>query len=912
MAVDNDTGIGVRPNAGMIEKDLAVELTGGPADGPALHDFHNLQIAWDDVWTTIVDGRLAGKMAELYKKVVEVVDWGEANPDPSEIKELEQFLLNLEEAIETATGISEDISGVKKSPELFAWVPELEPKWNILSAFHREQMWSLYWTDQYDWESWKGKPFNRENWTIESHINSWDPGPPFLEYEYSPLIPLQRLWEIGQSHKEWLQYRIGDLHPNWGRNRALSILNQYQPVPGQAETPKRAQVLPSATLGRAKRLLKEIQKSLSEPYRFDVFKPCTHNFGIITTYRQRWQPQAYQVGELVGTLPLAPGEKRTYTKKRVIKTSRAQKEVEKALSSRSGESTETTRAEAEILRKASYSTNFKMTAEGGFSVGVVNANASSEYAANQALESSQKKRDFREAVRKAAQEYRNERTIEVSAEETFSDEFTETGEVSNVNDELTVTYLFYELQRRFEVSERLHKVTPVILVAFEVPAPNKIDEAWLLEHEWILRRVILDDELLTALDYLTDTFAGDELGVEVHRVHWQTQIQVVKELHETAALHSQARQTARSALKGAISTVASTGGGGVFDTVGDFLFGDDDADQTAAVEARRQAAQTALEWAEADMVAASERLSSAVSALQEATEAYTSALERRLNRRVSIDQLRLHVKQNILYYMQAIWLHEPSDQRYLRIYDKEIEWPEIKDAEVYLTPVSQHLNIPDIPGDLFESNQPQVTWVEAEMPPSVLEKTRKLHEVADIDNLLGFKGNYAIFPLTERNALTDYMMQSFLDSYFGVFDPDPFGEIPAPSEALEIARCAWKGASEEEKERITHWLVEVLNNQRRTSEIIIVPTEHLFIEALPGAHPLLEDFKLRHRKVDVQKARAEALQEKLEALRYAARIVKGELGDPDVETQIVGPDSLGVNVDTANAPDSSTELNSNS
>jgi hypothetical protein len=45
-------------------------------------------------------------------------------------------------------------------------------------------------------------------------------------------------------------------------------------------------------------------------------------------------------------------------------------------------------------------------------------------------------------------------------------------------DEIPVTYLFYELQRRFRVSERIHQVMPVILVAQEFPKPSHIDEDW--------------------------------------------------------------------------------------------------------------------------------------------------------------------------------------------------------------------------------------------------------------------------------------------------------------------------------------------------------------------------------------------------------------------------------------------------
>jgi hypothetical protein len=369
---------------------------------------------------------------------------------------------------------------------------------------------------------------------------------------------------------------------------------------------------------------------------------------------------------------------------------------------------------------------------------------------------------------------------------------------------------------------------------------------------------------------------------------------VVRELHASSSAQTRAQREARALLEQALAAHAGGDGGGLFEKAGDFLFGDSDSGKAEAIEARRHAAQKALEWAEADLAALNEQLASAVSALRDATEAYTAALQRRLDRRVAIDQLRLHVKQNILYYMQAVWLHEPPDQRYLRIYDKEVEWPEPSRPYYKVTQVGE----PSPLWSVGEPGDPTVKEIKVEVSPPVLGKTRLLHQVADIDNLLGFKGNYAIFPLLERNGLTDFMMQGFFHSYFNVVDPDPLGAIPPPGEALEIARCAWTkpGASDEDRARITTWLVQVLDNQRRVAETIVVPTGQLFVEALPGAHPVLEDFKLLHRQIDVRRARAETLQEEIEALRYAARIDAGTLGDPDVQTQILTPDGTGVNL----------------
>ena len=56
---------------------------------------------------------------------------------------------------------------------------------------------------------------------------------------------------------------------------------------------------------------------------------------------------------------------------------------------------------------------------------------------------------------------------------------------------------------------------------------------------------------------------------------------------------------------------------------------------------------------------------------------------------------------------------------------------------------------------------------------------------------------------------------------------------------------------------------------KQTDQMVIVPSNSLYIEALPGTHPLLEDFKLIHRAIDVKKVQAEARHAELENLRLA-------------------------------------------
>src|SRR5207249_603054 len=106
-----------------------------------------------------------------------------------------------------------------------------------------------------------------------------------------------------------------------------------------------------------------------------------------------------------------------------------------------------------------------------------------EFSLKQNQESVSNKKEFHEATLKAAQEYRLERTLEVDTTSVVETEEISSGEISNPNNELTVTYLFYELQRTYQISEQIHRARAVILVAQDVPAPHEIDEAWLVTYQ---------------------------------------------------------------------------------------------------------------------------------------------------------------------------------------------------------------------------------------------------------------------------------------------------------------------------------------------------------------------------------------------------------------------------------------------
>lgn len=678
------------------------------------------------------------------------------------------------------------------------------------------------------------------------------------------------------------------------------------PAPPRTKGRKRKQSRGGAAedrLTRVENMLEELEQRLSEKYTFTVFaadsskNEAAINFGILVNYQQAWKPIEYQVGELVKTIPLAPKESRRFSSKRVVKKSRSVREIENALRIKKEDSTDTYRDHAEITRKAVNKTNYDYTAEGGVQAKLVNVESSQAIKVSSSRHSSDVKKRFREAVLKSAEEYRSENKLDVTT--TSSEEYEEatSGEISNPNDELAVTYLFYELQRRYEISEKIRKITPVILVANEVPRPDEIDEDWLLVHDWILRRSILDDSFLPALSHLHMSAVGDEISVEVLCSNFEMQLEVVSAVQQQIATHARALSEARTAMDVAVSRYAgSQAQEGILEKIGGWLFGSG-SDDPETRRIRMEAAKEAFERAERKEKELRSRLEAEVTALQSAAEEYAKALQEQFNRKTQILRLRAHVKDNILHYMQAIWDNEPRDQRFFRLHDLEVpDLEETPGVTLEVVPVKSTLSLP------FGIEIEMVIGFTLEQVPDLA--TRKLVEIADLENLLGYKGNYMIFPLEQNNVVTMFMTQDYINLNVAgrLWDPDEWGNYTV-DEMIELIKCHYEenpdAFTDEVKDRYRDLLMKRLSDPYHDKDTIVVPTDSLYIEALPGKHPILEDFKLVHRAVDVKKVQSEVRHDELENLRLAARLLEGEYGDADIEKKIViEGESRDVNVTT--------------
>jgi hypothetical protein len=646
---------------------------------------------------------------------------------------------------------------------------------------------------------------------------------------------------------------------------------------------------------RLTQLLTRLEKLLTERYKFDVFSENAINFGILVTYRQTWEPQQYQVGDLVKSIPMAPKEIVRYTTRSVTKKTRSTKELEDNLNTRRSEASDTTRADGEIVNKALERTTFNLQAKETFGGEGLSVSATESGGGEQRKESASTKKEFRESVLRTAQEYRQQHRMEVEVTESQESEETTFHEIQNPNDELAVTYLFYELQRTYKISERLHSLTPVILVANAVPAPDEIDDAWLVEHDWILNRTILDDSFRPALQYLTKSFTGAEVNIRILEANARAQKQIVENLNQQIQLQMSVLAAKQQSVADAVTNLASSEQQkGLFDTVKHIFdpIGITGGADTGAVDAARAMVdyeKETLDRAERERARLQSQLEIAVTALQGAVDKLSNAVKEHYDRVAEIDRLRLHVKENILYYMQAIWRQEPPDQRFFRLYDLDV--PIVTaDADI---PIDIAFGSPDARTarevvDLLRGRD----TVTISLPmPQVTITRKKLSEVADLDNVLAYKGNYMVFPLKANNYITLHMMQDYLEvgDELLIRDPDDYGDFTV-DELRELATCVNQNAPDtfnNLRNDFRQVLIDRLTSSRSESDTVIVPSSSLYIECLVGTHPLLEDFKLIHRALDVKKVQAEVRHAELENIRLAARALRAEDEDPDIEKKVV-------------------------
>ena len=626
-----------------------------------------------------------------------------------------------------------------------------------------------------------------------------------------------------------------------------------------------------------------------EGYPFSLFADKSTNFGLLVTYRQCWEPVHYQVGRLVGTLTLAPKESISITTRQVVKTSFNRKQVESSQESRSAEASDTQREDAEIVSRAQSKTNFALTTQGSFDLGPLGEGSyTTAFSKDAESHSQETKRSMREAVRREAQKLSSERQNVLESGEASETENVQKREISNPNDELAITYIFYELQRLYRVWERLHRVVPVVLVGQYVPRPAEINDDWIRRHDWIIKRFLPDDSFRPALTYLATRERGDKIVLEDLWYHMDTIRASVRELKNqvlTARNEAYGRYAAIEQLvnRKAMAERAEDREGW-FEKAFEALEGSNDISKDA-LRILEDAAREGYERAVREERDLRARLEREITALQVATDAYTKARADYTNQRLQIDRLTRQVIDNILHYMHGIWSYKQPDQRFFEHHTLMAPRLEAIERTYTLEPMQEWpVGVTPQPGKTCF----RVTFT-AKLPESLgsAEQHATLAELADLDRPLGFKGNYIIYPLKKSNALTDFMMTPYLDAELGLRDPDELGNWTL-EEFSDFVACLRESLTEAEFDAIRPDLLKqyqkILSDPLRDGEEITVPTTSMYMQMIVDSGKALEDFKAAHRLMDVMKVKTELRGSELDNLRRAKLVLTDQLDDPNVES----------------------------
>jgi hypothetical protein len=277
-----------------------------------------------------------------------------------------------------------------------------------------------------------------------------------------------------------------------------------------------------------------------------------------------------------------------------------------------------------------------------------------------------------------------------------------------------------------------------------------------------------------------------------------------------------------------------------------------------------------------------------------------------------------HIRANILHYCRAIWEQEDPQQRLLRYRKAGVRVP--------LRWVRTVIDADDVVDALTGGGDGiPITFVADESGPSVL-----LADLINPAGPIGYFGNFAVYYLRQEYASPDIfeVLQHFKAPYVELdAEGEPILMEPREKELAEIAKAritteialpvkddmirfipelrllyrrAKRTDSQAKKPEdatavstlfknetlFKDYYAEYLFRKERARQLV-VDTNSLMVDILPGDGSALEKFKLAHRAMDIQKVLEEKRGAELENSRRAARMGKDNLDDPDTERVVV-------------------------
>jgi len=224
--------------------------------------------------------------------------------------------------------------------------------------------------------------------------------------------------------------------------------------------------------------------------------------GVIIRYEQSWQPKGYKQGELINSFSIAPGEELNLE---VFSWDRKKIEQERINESSSENTTSgkiTNHAALDVVTSAEF--RMKVGAGGQLDLkemeipGSIRGNFETELKG--ALQITQN--EVHDATRSVSNTLRTKRKLKITESKEYGYESRNTRKMKNENRCHTLNYNYYQILEEFSVSMEADEAQYVALVPLAQLIYPFADVSWILCHEGVLRKFLLDDTFLKGFDAL--------------------------------------------------------------------------------------------------------------------------------------------------------------------------------------------------------------------------------------------------------------------------------------------------------------------------------------------------------------------------------------------------------------------------
>lgn len=230
-------------------------------------------------------------------------------------------------------------------------------------------------------------------------------------------------------------------------------------------------------------------------------QPSHFRYGAVVEYKQEWWDLGYALGDLLYSLPLAPCEqvKLATIDWRRRDWAKSRTEVDESHFQDTTIDRETTIDEAVNMTATKGVVSLTLGGGGALALGPINVGQGYQIqgAAEITNASTTASRTINDSIQQVSTTLRNTRSYaitEVTQEEQTS---VATRTVRNHNHSHTLTFQYFEVLRRFNISTRPWKIRPAVFVKFPL---IQFTEQTVLQHGYLLRRSLLDPTLEGVLD----------------------------------------------------------------------------------------------------------------------------------------------------------------------------------------------------------------------------------------------------------------------------------------------------------------------------------------------------------------------------------------------------------------------------